>query len=60
MNIVALVTQKGGTGKNTLCTNMTMVAERAGQTTLLTDLDSQGSAVAGSNLRSDDVPTVAR
>ena len=60
MNVVALVSQKGGTGKTALCTNMAMTAERAGQTTLLTDLDSQGSAVTGSNLRSDDVPIVAR
>ena len=60
MNAVALVSQKGGTEKNTLCTNTAIAAERAGQTALLTDLDSQGSAVAGSNLRPDDVPIVAR
>ena len=60
MIVVALVSQKGGTGKTTLCTNLAVAAEQAGRTTLLTDLDSQGSAIAWSNLRSASTPIVAR
>lgn len=46
MNIVAFVTQKGGSGKTTLCVNLAVAAERQGARCLILDMDPQASAEA--------------
>src|SRR3954467_12286874 len=48
MRVVSLVTQKGGSGKTTLCLNLAVAAEQAGVRCLLVDLDPQGTAQAWS------------
>lgn len=44
MNLVALVSQKGGGGKTTVATNLAVAAAAAGVHTILLDLDPQQSA----------------
>ena len=41
MRVVSLVTQKGGSGKTTLCLNLAVAAEQAGVRCLIVDLDPQ-------------------
>ncbi|GIW56075.1 MAG: chromosome partitioning protein ParA [Nitrospiraceae bacterium] len=45
-HILTFVTQKGGSGKTTLCTNLAVAAEHEGGRALILDLDPQGSAEA--------------
>jgi chromosome partitioning protein len=51
MKTVALVTQKGGSGKTTIATNLAVAAAKAGETVALLDLDPQGSTAAWGALR---------
>jgi chromosome partitioning protein len=44
MNTLALVTQKGGTGKSSLSVSLAVAAEQSGLRTYLLDLDPQGTA----------------
>ena len=44
MKVLSIVSQKGGTGKTTLATHLSVESERNGQTTALIDLDPQASA----------------
>ena len=44
MKVLSIVSQKGGTGKTTLATHLSVEAERNGHTTALIDLDPQASA----------------
>ena len=44
MDIVAIIAQKGGTGKTTLAVSLAVAAERAGRTVAIVDLDPQASA----------------
>ncbi len=46
MNVIAFVTQKGGSGKTTLCVNLAVAAEAAGGRCLILDMDPQGTAEA--------------
>jgi chromosome partitioning protein len=58
MRTVAMVSQKGGSGKTTIAVHLAVCAERAGKPTLILDLDPQGSAMAWLKRRGDDVPEV--
>lgn len=44
MKIIALLNEKGGTGKSTVATNMATALHRSGKKTVLLDADPQGTA----------------
>ena len=56
--IVAVLSEKGGTGKTTLATNLAGMRAGLGRRTLLIDADPQGSALHWIELRSVQMPTV--
>lgn len=58
MKTIALVTQKGGSGKTTIAASLAVAAAEAGERVLALDLDPQGSLIAWSNDREADTPTV--
>ena len=58
MKVLSIVSQKGGTGKTTLATHLSVEAERNGQTTALIDLDPQASAAKWGDHRQADPPAV--
>lgn len=58
MKTLALLSQKGGTGKTTLALHLAVAAEAAGQSVVLLDLDPQASSKAWSDSRTGDGPTV--
>ena len=58
MFTVALISRKGGAGKTTLACGLAVAGERARLTTVLVDLDPQGSASAWVSLRVADTPAV--
>lgn len=59
MKTIAVLSQKGGTGKTTLALHLAVAAERSGQTTAVIDLDPQSSAASWAESRGDDSPVVA-
>ena len=56
MYVVAMLSQKGGTGKTTLAIHLAVAATLAGETALIIDLDPQGTARKWSRIRGDDPP----
>jgi chromosome partitioning protein len=58
MKTVAILSQKGGTGKTTLALHLAVAAERAGETVMVIDLDPQASAMAWKDVREADTPDV--
>ena len=58
MQIVAVVSQKGGVGKTTLAIHLATLFSRAGKNTVLLDLDPQASASGWSDRRKEDIPVV--
>ena len=60
MRVVSLVTQKGGSGKTTLCLNLAVAAEQAGVRCLIVDLDPQGTAEAWYQDREAATPRLVR
>lgn len=59
MKTVAVVSQKGGSGKTTIAAHLAVCAERKGNPTIIIDLDPQGSAVKWHKRRiHDDTPEV--
>lgn len=58
MKIVAILSQKGGTGKTTLALHLAVAAERAGETAAVIDLDPQASASGWSDARKGESPAV--
>jgi chromosome partitioning protein len=60
MHVIAFVTQKGGSGKTTLCINLAVAGEAQGATCLILDLDPQGTAEAWYQDREQSRPRLAR
>src|ERR1700712_1906207 len=56
MKIIGLLSRKGGVGKTTLAVHLAVLAQQAGQRTLLIDLDPQGSAAAWWRARGAGMP----
>jgi chromosome partitioning protein len=58
MQTLAMIAQKGGTGKTTLALSLAVAAEAAGRSVLVVDLDPQASACKWSDRRSGEMPSV--
>jgi chromosome partitioning protein len=60
MKTIALVAQKGGTGKSTIAVHLAVCASRKGQSVALIDLDPQASVAAWGERRATDDVAVER
>jgi chromosome partitioning protein len=58
MHTVAILSQKGGTGKTTLTLHLAVAAERAGKAAAVIDLDPQASAAGWKDTRTAETPVV--
>jgi len=58
MKTVAIVSQKGGSGKTTIAVHLAVSAERAGKTAAIIDLDPQASALEWFTRREAETPEV--
>ncbi len=58
MQTLAIISQKGGTGKTTMALNLAIASEHAGQQTVIVDLDPQASAKAWNDSREAESPIV--
>src|SRR5215217_5460300 len=60
MRAIALLSQKGGSGKTTLAVHIAVAAVEAGERVVLIDTDPQGSAKAWSQARTTEAPSVQK
>lgn len=58
MRTVAILSQKGGSGKTTLALHLAVAAERAGKVAAVIDIDPQASAAGWKDSRPGDTPVV--
>jgi len=58
MRIVAILSQKGGTGKTTLALHLAVAAETVGHSAVVIDLDPQASSAEWKDSRPSDTPVV--
>lgn len=56
MKTVSFLSQKGGTGKTTLCVHLAVAAERAGKSAVILDLDPQASSTGWKDNRTEETP----
>jgi chromosome partitioning protein len=56
MDVVAVIAQKGGTGKTTLCLSLAVAAQQAGKNVAIVDLDPQATAANWADRRGTDNP----
>lgn len=59
MKIVAVISQKGGSGKTTLALHLAVAAEASGRPTVVIDLDPQASSAGWKDSRETETPVVA-
>ena len=58
MNTIAVISQKGGSGKTTLCIHLAVASERVDRAAAVVDLDPQGSAATWRDVRDGETPAV--
>lgn len=58
MNVISVISQKGGCGKTTLTLSLAVAAQRAGKTTAIIDLDPQPTISKWSDRREEETPVV--
>lgn len=58
MKVIAIVSQKGGSGKTTIAVHLAVCAELAGKTAAIIDLDPQASALEWFSRREAETPEV--
>lgn len=58
MKTIAIISQKGGSGKTTLGVHLAVCAEMNGKNTVIIDLDPQASSVAWKQSRKNETPDV--
>lgn len=58
MHVICLLSQKGGAGKSTIAQSLAVYANQHGQSTLIVELDPQGTLKDWSNRREADYPQV--
>ena len=58
MKTIAILSQKGGSGKTTLAINLAVAAERCGKAVAVIDLDPQASATSWKDSRETETPVV--
>ena len=58
MKTLAIISQKGGTGKSTVAVHLSVAASHAGHTTALIDLDPQANVAKWGDMRNNDTPIV--
>ena len=58
MRTVAILSQKGGTGKTTISLHLAVAAQRDGQTAVVIDLDPQASSAGWKDSRADEEPII--
>lgn len=60
MQIISLVTQKGGSGKSTLCASLAVAAQEAGRTVCILEIDRQATITQWAQVRQGKPPDVAQ
>ncbi len=60
MKAITFVTQKGGSGKSTLCISLAVAAQEAGQSVCILEMDRQATVTDWAEHRRADTPEVAQ